>query len=244
MPSLALRRSSFYCPCASQSTVGTSVSEDDGYGQLLENSGLRLERSRSMLSQQLQRARSIAPKASTGNDTSLRLERSRIGSLCSPTLGNWCRKYHRAPSQPFKPVPRGSKQCPKDCSGVGNCNHDSGLCECPAGERRSRAGACCQQACHVALPPCRPGASPAADSRWCLRACTGYTGEDCSEPFKRPCSNRHAEEDKGEVHPTSHIDEDGRDLDWLNPGWLAGRCAGGLLLPQRVPRGARDQAIV
>ncbi len=31
------------------------------------------------------------------------------------------------------------------------------------------------------------------------------------------------------MHPTSHIDQDGRDLDWHQPGWLAGRCAGGLL---------------
>ena len=33
----------------------------------------------------------------------------------------------------WKPAPRGNKSCPGDCNTVGNCNHDSGLCECPAG---------------------------------------------------------------------------------------------------------------
>ncbi len=39
---------------------------------------------------------------------------------------------------PFKPPPRGDKDCPNACSGWGNCNHDTGLCECPAGERGLR----------------------------------------------------------------------------------------------------------
>ena len=34
---------------------------------------------------------------------------------------------------PTKPTPRGDKDCPKDCSGVGNCHYDTGTCYCPAG---------------------------------------------------------------------------------------------------------------
>ena len=41
---------------------------------------------------------------------------------------------------PYKAVPRGSKECPNACSGWGNCNHDTGLCECPAGEARRVVG--------------------------------------------------------------------------------------------------------
>ena len=37
----------------------------------------------------------------------------------------------------YKPAPRGSKQCPNDCNKVGNCNYDTGLCECPAGEDKA-----------------------------------------------------------------------------------------------------------
>ena len=35
---------------------------------------------------------------------------------------------------PYKTALRGAKQCPNNCNGVGNCNYDTGLCDCPAGE--------------------------------------------------------------------------------------------------------------
>lgn len=45
----------------------------------------------------------------------------------------WCTEYFRqGPAQPWRPVPRGSKECPGGCN-AGNCNHDTGLCDCPAG---------------------------------------------------------------------------------------------------------------
>ena len=49
------------------------------------------------------------------------------------TRGDWCGQYERQEPIPTKPPPRGDKQCPKDCNGVGNCNYDTGLCDCPAG---------------------------------------------------------------------------------------------------------------
>lgn len=38
---------------------------------------------------------------------------------------------------PWKPGPRGDRECPKTkwgvCNGVGNCHYDIGVCQCPAG---------------------------------------------------------------------------------------------------------------
>ncbi len=37
----------------------------------------------------------------------------------------------------WKAAPRGSKPCPGDCNGVGDCDRDWGRCRCPAGEKES-----------------------------------------------------------------------------------------------------------
>eukprot|EP00955_Chlamydomonas_euryale_P080410 363419-Chlamydomonas_euryale.AAC.21 len=39
----------------------------------------------------------------------------------------------QAAAGPWRAPPRGNTSCPNDCNGVGNCNYDTGLCECPAG---------------------------------------------------------------------------------------------------------------
>jgi hypothetical protein len=82
--------------------------------------------------------------ASTADDAHLisgdaltRQEKARIWALCGQSQGTWCRRFHRQQALPFKKAPRGSKTCPKDCNGVGNCNADTGICECPAGGRIS-----------------------------------------------------------------------------------------------------------
>ena len=55
---------------------------------------------------------------------------------CRGTRGGWCGPYTlQAPGGPFRAPPRGDKDCPEGCNGVGNCNYDTGLCECPAGEQ-------------------------------------------------------------------------------------------------------------
>lgn len=33
----------------------------------------------------------------------------------------------------WKPAPRGNKTCPSNCNNLGNCNYDTGYCECTAG---------------------------------------------------------------------------------------------------------------
>ena len=35
---------------------------------------------------------------------------------------------------PTKPPPRGNVSCAHNCNNVGNCNYDTGVCQCPAGE--------------------------------------------------------------------------------------------------------------
>ena len=54
--------------------------------------------------------------------------------------GSWCGAYLRQDMVPYKTAPRGDKECPNACSGWGNCNHDTGLCECPAGGWRVVGG--------------------------------------------------------------------------------------------------------
>ena len=144
---------------------------------------------------------------------------------CSLVKGEWCKQYYSLPWQPFKPVPRGDKPCPKDCNGVGNCNHDSGLCECPAGGWF--AGEECRCTPTMVRPCCRAPASagpaPSFVPDWCLAA--GWTGDDCTQPLKRPCTNRLSDPD--DMPPLSHIDGNGRDLNVTAPGWTPGRCGGG-----------------
>ncbi|GIL78717.1 hypothetical protein Vretimale_380 [Volvox reticuliferus] len=60
---------------------------------------------------------------------------------CAVARGTWCGQYRRQLSMIPRPAPRGSKECPNQCSGWGNCNYDSGICECPAG----RGGIDCGQ---------------------------------------------------------------------------------------------------
>ena len=62
----------------------------------------------------------------------------RVAKPCRMTIGNWCGQYERQIPIQYKPAPRGSKQCPNYCNKVGNCNYDTGLCDCPAGEPLGR----------------------------------------------------------------------------------------------------------
>jgi hypothetical protein len=133
-------------PCV-QVFVGTSETDDGGYQSLIDVVGLA-SRSRDVMTSQRptrstvtpgkHKAQRISKPATTGHDAMSRQERSRMAHLCGITQGTWCWKYHKAPALPFKPVPRGSKSCHKNCSGVGNCNADWGLCECPAGACRRK----------------------------------------------------------------------------------------------------------
>ncbi len=158
-------------------------------------------------------------------DALTRQEKARIWALCGQSQGTWCRRFHRQNAVPFKPAPRGSKTCPKDCSGVGNCNADTGTCECPAGGLSSASAIVSYDAHDVQLKIAMIACNRYIRSIERLRCPTaGFKGVDCTEPQKRPCTNRHSS--TIEVPPTSHTGPDGRDRNWLVPGWTAGRCAG------------------
>lgn len=52
---------------------------------------------------------------------------------CFGAEGDWCKLFYTQQLISFKPPPVHSKQCPKDCSHVGVCHADTGVCDCPAG---------------------------------------------------------------------------------------------------------------
>lgn len=57
-----------------------------------------------------------------------------VPAICRGTAGTWCRRWHqqRVPPAPLVPFQTPSKPCPQNCSGVGNCAADTGVCYCPA----------------------------------------------------------------------------------------------------------------
>ncbi|GAX80494.1 hypothetical protein CEUSTIGMA_g7932.t1 [Chlamydomonas eustigma] len=67
------------------------------------------------------------------NSSSPGTTRRPLSARCRLTRGDWCGKYERQNGLQWKPALRGFKPCPGNCSKVGNCNHDTGLCDCPAG---------------------------------------------------------------------------------------------------------------
>jgi hypothetical protein len=54
----------------------------------------------------------------------------------------------------------------------------------------------------------------------------GWTGDDCGTPQKRPCTNRVRSCTEADKPVTSHIDENGKDVDIFAPGSTWSRCAG------------------
>ncbi len=112
--------------------------------------------------------------------------------MCAGTVGDWCHRWLTSPPVPAKPALRGNKPCLDGCNGVGSCNYDLGVCQCPAGEIYVPAGwslapTCCHEfgddyaaALHDAKRILLTMRAPAA----------GWTGDSCKTPFKRPCTAR------------------------------------------------------
>ena len=67
------------------------------------------------------------------------------------TLGTWCQAaLNQQPALGRGPPAGGNRLCVAACSGRGNCNRDTGLCDCPAG-----ALGCPQHCrCHAWLKTC------------------------------------------------------------------------------------------
>ncbi|KAL6758371.1 exostosin-like glycosyltransferase [Haematococcus lacustris] len=85
---------------------------------------------------------------------------------CSAAIGDWCAAFHAQEPVSWKPAPRGSKQCPTSgsppvpCNGVGNCNADSGYCECPAGWTGAGCGEQQQRPCTNTWRSCEEADQP------------------------------------------------------------------------------------
>ncbi|GFR49991.1 hypothetical protein Agub_g12137 [Astrephomene gubernaculifera] len=52
---------------------------------------------------------------------------------CPLARGTWCGPYYQQTPTPRPPPKRGNKSCPNNCSGVGQCHYDHGICYCPIG---------------------------------------------------------------------------------------------------------------
>ncbi|GFR42914.1 hypothetical protein Agub_g3913, partial [Astrephomene gubernaculifera] len=63
---------------------------------------------------------------------------------CALARGDWCKEYYNQVPIPWRPAPRGDKDCPATskgtCNGMGSCQHDIGVCLCPAGWRGPDCG--------------------------------------------------------------------------------------------------------
>ncbi|GLI60030.1 hypothetical protein VaNZ11_002095 [Volvox africanus] len=110
------------------------------------------------------------------------LERRAREKRCRGTMGGWCGGYEQQQPVPLRPAPRGNRNCPRNCSGVGNCNYDTGTCDCPAGSQGEDCGT-------VLLRPCTnsfrvEGANPAGhiddDGRDLRLTDPGYTESRCT----------------------------------------------------------------
>lgn len=75
------------------------------------------------------------------------IEQSAVIEACTGTLGTWCSAASAQTPQPFKPPPRGDKDCPDNCQDIGNCNHATGLCMCPAGYTGPNCGTSQKRPC-------------------------------------------------------------------------------------------------
>ncbi|EFJ52271.1 acetylglucosaminyltransferase [Volvox carteri f. nagariensis] len=83
----------------------------------------------------------ISDKVYIANRVSTEDDGHALRQRCALARGTWCGQYLQQQPLVPRPAPRGGKECPNACSGWGNCNYDTGICECPAG----RTGADCGQ---------------------------------------------------------------------------------------------------
>lgn len=147
---------------------------------------------------------------------------------CVLTKGGWCGPYWMQTPVPAKPPPRGDKECPNNCHGLGWCNYDTGdtrlgilIVSCAWGGSLGLS-VCAHAAAQSRLAhpplPCQDILTPRTMLACACRAAgtcvcrAGYTGPDCLKPLKRACFN---------MDPVTK-----RDRNYTGGHWLQTRCAG------------------
>ncbi|GLI62946.1 hypothetical protein VaNZ11_005800 [Volvox africanus] len=124
---------------------------------------------------------------------------------CRVVRGTWCGEFIRQVEVPTRPVPRGDSDCPNNCSGWGNCNHDTGLCECPAGRGGQDCGSevkrpCTKQLRDISIPNVTEPMSFIGPDKfdlnvtvpgWTASRCFGYCYDDLAACFCGDGKYRH-----------------------------------------------------
>eukprot|EP00198_Chlamydomonas_reinhardtii_P007427 XP_001696764.1 exostosin-like glycosyltransferase [Chlamydomonas reinhardtii] len=140
--------------------------------------------------------------------------------VCAMARGSWCKKYYEQDPIPWKPAPRGDKECPKSkygiCNGVGTCQYDIGVCLCPAGWRGDDCGTRDPRPCtHRMRTPALDGENTepvshvgpdGRDRNWSV---PGWTASRCAGPQPPPVARlrpgaarkRHSHEPPGPPAP-------------------------------------------
>ncbi|KAG2486464.1 hypothetical protein HYH03_014911 [Edaphochlamys debaryana] len=133
-----------------------------------------------------------AGSAGAGGAVSLSLaERREVERRCRGTAGRWCGRMEALPPAPLRPAPRGNRTCAQGC-GPGNCNHDTGTCDCPAGSQGPDCGTPLLRPCttsfrHSGPTPMGHIDAEGRDLDWTAE---GYTESRCTgicDPYTARC---------------------------------------------------------
>ncbi|GLC75556.1 hypothetical protein PLESTF_001656500 [Pleodorina starrii] len=136
---------------------------------------------------------------------------------CFLTRGSWCHQFFNQDPAPRYPPKYHDKPCPANCSGVGVCNHEHGLCYCPAGW----GGADCSQ------PRKRPCAHMGAGKRdagwhnltaWSHTRCAGVCDDDIAMCYCPPETKYGRREAPPGSAPGTPPQQQGRPLFMCTPG--------------------------
>jgi hypothetical protein len=161
---------------------------------------------------------------------------------CGGTIGRWCHDWWALPVlDPPPPAKvaqaRGDKDCPGGCNGAGSCNHDLGVCQCPAGWKGGDCRMPKLRPCtHRWSTPDDPVGEPVVGSSRAMLDTLGGLLDLPGRAFLpstslNPFSIHHPPQSVSPTYQSqSHINERKEDRDLTVPGWTASRCSGVSLL--------------
>ncbi|GIL48810.1 hypothetical protein Vafri_5227 [Volvox africanus] len=135
---------------------------------------------------------------------------------CALTIGSWCGPYYRQTPTQRPPPKRGNTSCPNNCSGLGQCQYDFGICYCPAGY----GGADCSQ---PRKRPCWRMDSNKRDlgwhefTEWSHSRCAGICDDDIAMCYCPPETKYGRIEAPHGAPPGTPPVRAGRPLYWCQP---------------------------